>query len=380
MKFHFEFLQENLASTRLEVDRLKQLLVLMHQASNESLTLLKQQMHTLKDNTSRGKRDFQIEMDQLLNYLEILNIEKRNNERELVQRLTVDHELEMNDLKTSLYVKDDEIQTLKSELQLMELANNVINEKFNKEKEMWEKRHQELVAKVKDLEKKLSHNVSEREMAVKKIKDEMKSENKNEIESLRCKFKLMTSMERSPSEMSLEKIERDVIDISNHEQIVSQMKEDFEADKEKAVRMAVERIKMLMETSSGSPSKSLNQETFRRILDEKDRQLDQMRERAEVLSKSNIRFQETIRSLTDVEINDSQMIECRDKLELVQKEKVRLERELDKERSKRVKLNISLQQRGGVTINSCSKDDLVFVVWDSVHELYSIVQVSAFKI
>lgn len=352
----------------------------MYQASSESLTLLKQQIKSLKDDTEGEKQQLQTELDKLMHNFEIMRIETKNHERELVQRLTVDHELEMNDLKKSLYVKDDEIQTLKSELESMESANETLNGKLGKEKEVWEKRQQELVQKIQDLEKKLSHSASEREMAVKKIKDEMKSENKNEIESLRCKFKLMTSMERSPSEMSLEKIERDVIDISYHEQIVSQMKEDFEAEKDKAVRLAVERIKMLMETGSiGSPSKSLNQDTFRRILDEKERQLDQMRERAEVLSKSNVRFQETIQSLTDVEVNESQMIECRAKLELVQREKVKLERELDKERSKRVKLNLALQQRGGVTINSCLKDDLVVVVWNTVHELYTIVQVSDFK-
>lgn len=369
-----------MATTRLEVERLKQLLVLMYRASSESLTLLKQQIKSLKDDTEGEKQELQTELDKLMHNFDFMRIETKNHERELVQRLTVDHELEMNDLKKSLYVKDDEIQTLKSELESMESAKEALDGKLGKEKEVWEKRQQELMQKIQDLEKKLSHNASEREMAVKKIKDEMKSENKNEIESLRCKFKLMTSMERSPSEMSLEKIERDVIDISYHEQIVSQMKEDFEAEKDKAVRLAVERIKMLMETGSiGSPSKSLNQDTFRRILDEKERQLDQMRERAEVLSKANIRFQETIRSLTDVEVNESQMIECRAKLELVQREKVKLERELDKERSKRVKLNLALQQRGGVTINSCLKDDLVVVVWNTVHELYTIVQVSDFK-
>lgn len=351
----------------------------MYQASSESLTLLKQQLKSLKDDTEGEKQELQVELDKLMHNFDFMKIETRNHERELVQRLTVDHELEMNDLKKSLYVKDDEIQTLKSEMESMESATEALNGKLGKEKEVWEKRQHELMQKIVELEKKLLHNASEREMAVKKIKDEMKSENKNEIESLRCKFKLMTSMERSPSEMSLEKIERDVIDISYHEQIISQLKEDFEAEKDKAVRVAVERIKMLMETgSTGSPSKSLNQDTFRRILDEKERQLDEMRERAEVLSKKNIRFQETIQSLTDVEINESQM-ECRAKLDMVQREKVKLERELEKERSKRVKLNLALQQRGGVTINSCLKDDLVIVVWDSVHELYTIVQVSELR-
>lgn len=47
-------------------------------------------------------------------------------------------------------------------------------------------------------------------------------------------------MDRSPSESSLEKIERtDVIEISSHNAIVMQTKENAEVEKEEAVREAV---------------------------------------------------------------------------------------------------------------------------------------------
>lgn len=49
-------------------------------------------------------------------------------------------------------------------------------------------------------------------------------------------------MDRSPSESSLEKIERtDVIEISNHNAIIMQTKENAEVEKEEAVREAVEK-------------------------------------------------------------------------------------------------------------------------------------------
>lgn len=51
-------------------------------------------------------------------------------------------------------------------------------------------------------------------------------------------------MDRSPSESSLEKIERtDVIEITNHNAIVMQTKENAEVEKEEAVRAAVEKCK-----------------------------------------------------------------------------------------------------------------------------------------
>lgn len=48
-------------------------------------------------------------------------------------------------------------------------------------------------------------------------------------------------MDRSPSESSLEKIERtDVIEINSHNAIVMQTKENAEVEKEEAVRVARE--------------------------------------------------------------------------------------------------------------------------------------------
>lgn len=51
-------------------------------------------------------------------------------------------------------------------------------------------------------------------------------------------------MDRSPSESSLEKIERaDVIEINSHNAIVMQTKENAEVEKEEAVRVAVEKCR-----------------------------------------------------------------------------------------------------------------------------------------
>lgn len=58
----------------------------------------------------------------------------------------------------------------------------------------------------------------------------------------RFRLVALTNMDRSPSESSLEKIERtDMIEITSHNAIVMQTKENAEVDKEDAVKIAVEK-------------------------------------------------------------------------------------------------------------------------------------------
>lgn len=439
-----EMVTDDNMGVELEVDKLRRLLVLMHGASQESIALLREQISTIKADTRSEKQAIQGELEKLLRSWDELKAETKNHERELVQRLTVDHELEMNDLRKSLYVKDDEINSLKSEKDQLERAMKDCERKLSDEKKSMETKIRESEQRLVDLEKKIAQQNVERDVAVKEVKERMLSDHRNEIESLRCKFKLMTSMERSPSDTSLEKIERpDIIDITSHEAIINQMKENFDEDMKTAVKNAVERERAAklsessgkLSTTPSSPIKSPgkeSQEIFRRILEEKDRQLDQMRERENFLLKESMRLKETIQSLTDIELNEAQVSSYREKfeavhdekkrlekdldqlrerenfllketerlkeniqsladielnekleaalnekLEVVLNEKKRLEKDLEKEKSKRAKLNALAQGTGGVTINSCSKDDLVLIVWNSAHDQYTVVQDSS---
>lgn len=380
-----EMLTDDNMGIGLEIDRLRKLLFLMQRASQESIKILRQQIGAIKADAASEKKALQAELDNLMTSWGELKAATKDHERELVQRLTVDHELEMNDLRHVLFVKDDEVNTLKSEKLELENSVKVFEDKFKDEKANMEKKVLDLEQKVAELEKKISQQTVEREAAVKEMKEKLLNDHRNEVESLRCKFKLMTSMERSPSDTSLEKIERpDIIDIASHEAIINQMKENFEEEMKVAVRAAVEKERnaKLSESSSklsltpSSPGKSPkdSQEIFRRILEEKDRQLGEMRDREVILMKESMRLKETIQSLTDIELNESQMSLYKEKLEAVQSEKKKLEKDLEKEKSKRAKLSALAQGNGGVTINSCSKDDVVLIVWNSAHEQYTVVQ------
>ena len=381
-----EMITDDNMGSGLEVERLKQLLVLMHRASLDSVNLLRQQIITIKSDAISEKQTIQTELDTLLRSWDELKAETKNHERELVQRLTVDHELEMNDLRGNLYVKDDEINTLKSEKEELECGIQDCENKFKDEKLQLEKTVQELQQKVHELEQKITQINVQHKAEVKEVKEQLTSDHRNAIESLRCKFKLMTSFERSPSDTSLEKIERpDIIDIVSHEAIINQMTENFEEEMKNAVKAAIEKERAaarLSESTSklsvtpSSPGKSPrdSQEIFRRLLDDKERQLDQMRERETYLMKETMKLKETIQSLTDIELNESQVSLYKEKLEVLLTEKKKLEKDLEKEKSKRAKLSALAQGSGGITLNSCSKDDVVLIVWNCAHDQYTIVQ------
>ncbi|KAL7032072.1 hypothetical protein ACKWTF_007211 [Chironomus riparius] len=379
LKRDIEMVTDDNMFNGLEVDRLQKLLITMYRISNESTNLLKQQLIALKSEVLKESEVVKAQVDMLIKAYEDLKNETQNHERELIQRLTVDHELEMNDLTKKLFVREDEISTLKSENEQLEDQLKKCEEKSSGEKAQLEKRIQELEQKVKELEKKITQQNVEKDAALKALKED----HRNEIESLRCKFKLITSMESSPSETSLDKI--DTIDITTHETIVKQMKINFEEEVRNAVRDAIEKERATASSSKqlsitpSSPGKSPkdSQEIFKRILEEKDRQLDQMRDREQYLVRESNRYKEIIQSLTDVELNESQVSLYKEKLEIVQNEKRKLEKDLEKERAKRAKLSSLAQGNAGLTINSCSRDDIVLIVWNSVHEQYTIVQDSS---
>lgn len=385
-----EMVTDDNMAAGLEVERLRKLMSLMQRASQESVALLRQEIGTIKTGATSEKQALQSELDALMRSFDELIAGTKNHERELVQRLTVDHELEMNDLRTNLFVKDDEINMLKNEKDRLEVGIRDREQKLKDHKVQLEKTIKDLEQKVQELEQKISQQTAHREAAVKEVRERLTNDHRNEIESLRCKFKLMTSMERSPSDTSLEKIERpDIIDIASHEAIINQMKENFEEEIKIAVKQAIEKDRAsgrLSESTSklsvtpsspGGKSPKESQEIFRRILDEKDRQLDQMRERENYLMRETMKLKETIQSLTDVELNESQMSMYKERLEAMQNEKKKLEKDLEKEKSKRAKLSALAQGSGGVTINSCLKDDVVLIVWNCAHEQYTVVQDSS---
>lgn len=117
-----------------------------------------------------------------------------------------------------------------------------------------------------------------------------------------------------------------------------------------------------MASSPGTPTGS--HDIYKRILEEKERQLDELRDKESVLLRENQRYKETIQSLTDPELGSNQ-INLKEQLEASERERQQLSKELVKHQNK---------ASGGVSVQSCSKGDLVMIVYNSTYDQYTIVQ------
>lgn len=299
----------------------------MSQLSRNSISLLREQLRTINDGANCDKDYFAAEFKRIANIWNDLKVQHETNERELINRLTVDHELELTDVRKLLSMKCDEVAELRAENSklLEKLANSELSAEKSKNRKFIfnfskflhlanfpknlkyflykiigsSDEIDSLRSRIAELEQLVNNNEIEKTKAVNETKDRLIREHKTEIESLRCRYKLMKNVDRTPSDTSLEKIERT----------------DLTA----------------MQVSSPASSQSL----YRRILDEKERQIDTANQQLEILNKENAKFKQTIQSLTDDEHHDS-LVQLKDQVETLRKEKQNLRQKLNMERSRKM--------------------------------------------
>ncbi|XP_038114406.1 RB1-inducible coiled-coil protein 1 isoform X5 [Culex quinquefasciatus] len=371
--------EENLGTTRLEVEKLKTILRTVYQLSQSSISFLREQLSAVRTESASNRAEFRSKLEAINRAWAAIQEEARNRERETIQQLTVDHELEMNDLRKSIHQKDDEMQSLRSDNSMIKASHIETVSKYESEKRELNVTVDEMKEVVRKLEQRLADVEVDRKKAIQEAMEQLEHKHKTEIESLRCRYKLMTSMDRSPSDTSLEKIEKpDMIDIASHEQLLAQAREDFNREKERAIKTAIEEERQRWESSTvtikpqpqqrsmasspGTPTGS--HDIYKRILEEKERQLDELRDKESVLIRENQRYKETIQSLTDPELGSNQL-NLKEQLEALEREKQQLSRELERHQNR---------PSGGVSIQSCSKGDLVMIVYNSTYDQYTIVQ------
>lgn len=269
-----------------------------------------------------------IEFEKIANTWDKIKDESQNREREAINRLTVDHELELNDIKKYLITKDDELDSLRSDKKVAQAAYAKVAAERDQERFQYEQSIVELTtARVAEVEKLTAQAVADKQKAVNDIKEQMNREHKTEIESLRSRFKLMANMERSPSDTSLEKIERpDYLEITQHDLIHVQ------------IPASNPRLSSLGAYGGSPRSPTRGNDMIRHILEDKEHQLDELRHREQVLVAENTHYKETIQALAESE----QQEQLRTQVTTLQMDKVRLEKELTEERGKRVEMETSV--------------------------------------
>uniref|UniRef100_A0A7G3ATQ4 RB1-inducible coiled-coil protein 1 n=1 Tax=Lutzomyia longipalpis TaxID=7200 RepID=A0A7G3ATQ4_LUTLO len=403
--------EENLGTTRCEVEKLKNLLRSLHAQSQAAIQVFREQIKDIRHDTESGKSDLDIQLKSLNDAWEMIKLEATNHQQELIKR-TVDHELELNDLKKTLDTSNEMIVTLQNEKKSLEDDHKLAVKKYEVLMEEMQEKVKGLMEAADEYRAREVKVNEEKEKLTKEITEKLMREHKSELESLRSRYKLMTSIERSPSDTSLEKIERpDLLEMSGHEAVFQHTKDEFVAERGLAIKSTADRERSRWEHRSGlgqillsgspkSPSKA--HDICKRIIEDKDNQLELMRQREEQLLKDINRHRETIQNLTEDDTNS--VIAFKEKVDGLQKDKSRLEQELEMEKSKRLEMESSFAAlkvvnpdstavspdqmtrsgaksksssslgKGLITISTCSKGDLVIVVWNSIHEQYIIVQ------
>nr|CAD7399452.1 unnamed protein product [Timema cristinae] len=304
-------ISENLGSTRNEVERVQNLLVAAGRVMREAVANLRDDLALLRSKTA-------LERDEVLRLCRDLAAGLAGKqqeivagqvlrERELIQRLTVDHELEMvnlkQDTKVDIDAKDEKIKELKQciEKKEQELATLRADMERRLEEEVRERREvarsfesqlYECRTLCGELQQQLDAADKEKVRELKDQCDKLTQDYKAEVESLRSRFRM--ALDCSPSDSSLEKIERS----------------NLCAEKEAAVKTAIEQERArwqatleqkikIVKTRADAEKQVWFNEAMRRVVGEKDRQLDAARAREVSLIEECHRHQETIRRLTD---------------------------------------------------------------------------------
>lgn len=284
----------------------------MSQLSLNSIALLRDQLRNVGDDVNSNRANFASDFERIENTWSSLKQQQENSERELVNQLTVDHELELNDIRKGLTTKDDEIAALKCDNR--KLLEKLANTKLESERiaKQTTDETDTLRARLEELQQRVANFENDKEKAVNELKDKLNREHKTEIESLRCRYKLMKNMDRSPSDTSLEKVDRPELI-------------EYERSGGRSTLQA-----------SSPKSPSTGQSLYRRILDEKEHQINDLDNQVQMLMKDNAQLKEAIQSLTDYEQPDQVTVEqLQEKVDALQKDKVRLKQKLNSERSRR---------------------------------------------
>ncbi|KAK9308805.1 hypothetical protein QLX08_001395 [Tetragonisca angustula] len=338
-------LQENLGNTREEVERLSSILKTMKAVVYEALRTVRQELAVLRDRTNEQQTIFSKMAEQVREALSLYSRECDRRLREREQELTVDHELEMADVKKLIQSRDEEICTLKrnlveKEAELAEHERLIATMRQKLENEQTEMRdlqthlHQQLeetleqaradketavkkanderfieiasltnsVAqsqkRIQELEESLNQACSEQQRMVKEATEKLQMEYKSELQSLRGRFKLMTAstMESSPSDSSLEKIDRpDFSDL-----VMTQTTQEKKLEKSVTMDERMDYVAKLIH--------DLRLAT--QTIEEKDRKMEMYRRRELALTEECKRYKSTIRRLKDSENFKNVLVEA----------------------------------------------------------------------
>ncbi|XP_076764076.1 autophagy-related 17 isoform X2 [Xylocopa sonorina] len=352
-------LEENLGNTREEAERLRSILKTMKAMVCEALTSVRQELAVLRDRTDEEKTGFSKMTERVREVLSLYSSECDRRLREREQELTVDHELEMADVKKLIESREEEICTLKrnllekeTELAERERLITTMRQKMEDEQEMRDLQthlHKQLEETLNQARTEKDAAVQERDMEIaalrntvaecktriqerieeglgseqqriaKETSDKLQMEYTDKLDSIRSRleFIVASTMERSSSDGRFDKMEgrSDFMELIRH--VLSQAAQDMKLLKsrmEKAQNLEDWTV-TLRAVESEQPERASVSDLVNelrlatRMVEDKDREVEIYRRREIALLDKCKRYKGTIRQLMEPETFKSVLAE-----------------------------------------------------------------------
>lgn len=212
----------------------------------------------------------------------------------------------------------EEMQCLKSDIEKITDEKTIETEKYNKE---------------------INEIKIERDRCIKETTDLLARDHKVEMENLRARFKLVTT----PAEVDRGDAEA--------------LKQKYELEKQKLISIEAEKWQKILDENIERMKREYNSErdalisdVGKRISEEKDKQIEFLREREANLTLEVNKHKNTIQQLVQSESENGNSSQLRDKIDTLEQEKCQLEAELSMERSKRLNIQTSQDMSASVAV------------------------------
>lgn len=259
----------------------------------QSFGMLRDGLRNIKEDSTNDRIFLENRFTEIVSTWDKINNETRDQATSKINQMTHNHMTETAALRSQMlgYVKT--IEGLCSQMVDQRMINSNLTLEHAEQMATLESSMTELKERMVEMDRQLAAAEANKEQAVNETRESMNRSHKTEIESLRSRFKLMTNMERSPSDTSLEKIDR--AECSEAPQF------DIEHVQTTQPRAAT---KMMLAHSPKSPTKS-SSDIFRQILFSKDQELDALRQQQQQLEAQNQSLAERLgaMSMPSIELN-----------------------------------------------------------------------------
>ncbi|XP_066254083.1 RB1-inducible coiled-coil protein 1 isoform X2 [Euwallacea similis] len=396
-------LQDNLQISRSEYEKLKTTVQTLSNIAKSSATSLRGDLNNLKVQFAEQSSELRKQYEELGTSWETILSEFDRNEKEILECMRRENEREKEQYRYNILEKEDIVRRLEEDKRAMEDRIHGTCLDLASLEEKLRKQNSENASRINDLLKQLSEKDADKEQCLKELSENLKMEHRAEIDNMKSRFKLMT-MERSPSLTSLEKDKSgDFSSLSGHTTLLVQMTENFELDKEKAVSEERQRWENLLEEKIKELQRKfdldkqiISQDLAKRLSQDKEKQIDVLRERERNLSLEIIKHKTTIQQLTECQeerIEDPMLVE---ELELLRLENKELQNTLSQfkiqgsdvmstsatvSKGDTLKSSIAAESKSQVVsarvnIDTCKIGDVVLVLWDQDRGVFKILQES----